>query len=56
MEYEQLLDKVDKLTLEGKVIEAKELMADNLSPLFYEEDVINEHKLNELVELNTLKL
>ena len=56
MEYEDLLDKVDKLTLEGKINEAMELIELNLSPLFYEDDIINQNKLNELIELNKLKL
>lgn len=56
MDYETLLDKVDKLTLRGNFEEALELIEEVLNPLFFPEDVVSDYKLRELVELNKLKV
>ncbi|WP_075620535.1 hypothetical protein [Brucella sp. CMUL 015] len=56
MDYEALLDKVDKLTLGGNFEEALELIEEVLNPLFFPEDVVADYKLRELVELNKLKV
>ena len=52
LNYEEILDKVDKLCLSGRYESAKNLIRDSISPLFYPTELIN---LLELVELSELK-
>jgi hypothetical protein len=51
-DYEMILDEVDKLSLQGLVEEAKELVRKVVPPLF----AIDFTNLMELIERNTYKL
>ena len=50
--YEEILDKVDKLCLSGKYEAANNLIRSTVSPLFYPNELTN---LLNLVELSKLK-
>lgn len=51
-DYETILDEVDKLSLQGLVEEAKELVRELVPPLF----AVDFTNLMELIERNTYKL
>lgn len=51
-DYEMILNEVDKLSLQGRVEEAKELVRELVPPLF----AIDFTNLMELIERNTYKL
>ncbi|PYH22611.1 hypothetical protein KMD03_gp06 [Lactococcus phage CHPC1183] len=51
-DYEMILNEVDKLSLQGRVEEAKELVREFVPPLF----AIDFTNLMELIERNTYKL
>lgn len=51
-DYEAILDEVDKLSLQGLVEEAKELVRELVPPLF----AVDFTNLMELIERNTYKL
>lgn len=51
-DYEMILDEVDKLSLRGKIEEAKELVREFVPPIF----AVDFTNLMELIERNTYKL
>lgn len=51
-DYEMILDEVDKLSLQGRVEEAKEFVREQVPPLF----AVDFTNLMELIERNTYKL
>ena len=51
-DYEMILDEVDKLSLQGLIEEAKELVRELVPPLF----AVDFTNLMELIERNTYKL
>lgn len=51
-DYEMILDKVDKLSLQGLIEEAKELVREFVPPLF----AVDFTNLMELIERNAYKL
>lgn len=51
-DYEMILDEVDKLSLQGLIEEAKELVREFVPPLF----AVDFTNLMELIERNTYKL
>lgn len=51
-DYEMILDKVDKMSLQGRIEEAKEFVREQVPPLF----AIDFTNLMELIERNEYKL
>lgn len=51
-DYEMILDEVDKLSLKGRIEEAKELVRAQVPPLF----AVDFTNLMELIERNSYKL
>lgn len=51
-DYEEILDEVDKLSLQGQIEEAKEFVREQVPPLF----AIDFTNLMELIERNEYKL
>ena len=51
-DYEEILDKTDKLSLQGRIEEAKEFVREQVPPLF----AVDFTNLMELIERNEYKL